>query len=77
MDAGGFTFAFVRPIAKLFTNESNTTPTHVAGARSSFAAICSVDGVAAPAVDGGAASWSNRWQKRSCGCAAATICPRL
>jgi hypothetical protein len=39
MAAGGFTFAFVRPIAKLFTSWSDTTPPRAAGASCSFAAI--------------------------------------
>jgi hypothetical protein len=36
--AGLFTFAFARPIAKLFTSWSDTTRTRVAGALSWFAA---------------------------------------
>jgi hypothetical protein len=30
--AGGFTLAFVRSIAKLFTSRSDTMPPHIAGA---------------------------------------------
>jgi len=31
---GGFTFVCVQPIARLFTNWSATTPTHIAGVSS-------------------------------------------
>jgi hypothetical protein len=41
--AGGFTFAFVRPVAKLFMSWGDTTPTHIAGAASSLAPIRKAD----------------------------------
>ena len=39
MAAGGFTFAFARAIAKLFTSWSDTMPAHIAGVLSLFAII--------------------------------------
>jgi len=39
MGSGGFTFIFVRAIAKLFTSWSNATREQVAGAPSSLASI--------------------------------------
>jgi hypothetical protein len=41
--SGGFPFAFVRPIVKLFTSWSDTTPPHIAGAPSCLAAIRRAD----------------------------------
>jgi hypothetical protein len=41
--AGGFMFAFVRPIVKLFTSWSDTTATQIAGARSWVASIRRTD----------------------------------
>ena len=43
MAAGGFTFAFVRPVAKLFTSWSVTTPARIAGAPSLLAPIRKAD----------------------------------
>jgi hypothetical protein len=41
--SGGFPSAFVRPIVKLFTSWSDTTPTHIAGAPSWLAPIRRAD----------------------------------